>query len=387
MNKEAQIINIQDLLSEKIGVEDDRVQSDKDLKEALSMKSPDSNMFSLKEEEEVNKKKDEEIDETIPPIILDKEEVEGEIEESPEVIHDDTQSDIYHSTLKTMFGDSITHIIEEDSEGNEVERPIDEVVLDEATFKQLVQSELNNIKEDANKDKISLKGISNFARDLVEIDRNGGNISELLKVKETYSDPLLDLDLTEEVDQMKAIYLRMMAGGNDEDTTNRLIASYKSEGILESKALQAKAELDEAVKQQVEQAKVQASEQAKATEELLKSYKKEIKNSLDRYELNDNTKSKIVSLATKRTDDGRFEMDKRYKEYRENPDSAADLALFLLDKEEYDKQVTNKKVTEVKLTSARKIKIIKDPSNSGPSLQGDSKRRDDNLIPIESLNS
>lgn len=383
MSEEAQIINIAELLNEKIGVEDDRVQSDKDLKEALKMETPNTNLFSIKGEDEVEEVITEEP--PIAPIVTeDNKEV---VEEVIEPIIQSDQTNIYHSTLKTMFGDSITHIIEEDENGNEVEKPISEVNLDENTFKQLVQNELNVIKEEANKDKISLKGISSFARDLVEIDRNGGNISELLKVKETYSDPLLDLDLTEETDQMKAVYLRMMAGGNDEDTTKRLIDSYKSEGILESKALQAKAELDGAVKQQVEQAKIQANEQAKATEALFKSYKKEIKTSLDRYELNDNVKTKIVTSATKRNDDGRFEMDRLYKEIRENPESAADLALFMLDKEEYDRQVTNKKVTETKLTTARKIKIMKEPSNNGPSLQGDKGKSDNNFVPIESLNN
>jgi hypothetical protein len=289
-----------------------------------------------------------------------------------------------------MFGDSIDTLIQEDEEGNEIEVALDEVEIDEDTFKEIVKSKLEEIKEEAAKDKISVKGISDFTRDLIEIDRNGGDINELIKVKESFSDPLDELDLTTEEGQIKAIYLRMMAGGQDEDTIRRLIKSYKADGELEEIALRAEQELRSAMQQQVERAKQAAIENAERRKTLLKSYKKDIKENLSDFELNENIKNKIVQLATKEDDNGRFEIDTIYYAHREDPKKAARLALFLLDEQEYINQVTNEAVKNTKLNTAKKLKIVTGSARTtaGPTLKENTNRfGGDGLIPLETIAS
>ena len=402
-NEGATIVSLSSLMSEKIGGEvDDRKESDQDLKDAITGQAKKDDFFDLdtakakeleaaklKEEEEAEAKKLEESGEK-------KEETKVEAEaESNEVIDlDKTEnkeelenSEFYKRSLKAMFGDTISHLVEEDEQGNEVEIALEDALITENYYNQIVQSKLEDIKAEASKDKISTKGVSDFARDLVEIDRNNGDISELLKAKETYSDPLDNLDLTTEQGQVQAVYLRMMAGGQDEDTTRRLINSYKAEGILEEKALAAEVELKEAIKQQVEKAKEVAQTQADERRTLLKDYKKDIKTSLERYQLNDGMKNKVVLLATKEDETGRFELDKVYYQHRENPQDAADLALFLLDKEEFIKQVTNSAVEATKLTTAKKLKVVTD-SGGGPTLVDNNKKKSGSgMISLQSLNN
>ena len=120
--------------------------------------------------------------------------------------------------------------------------------------------------------------------------------------------------------------------------------------LLKRTAIEAESELKEAIQLQVEKAKETSNAQAEQRRALLKDYKKDIKGSLEKYQLNDNIKNKVVSLATKEDETGRFELDKVYYKHRENPQDAADLALFLLDKEEFIKQVTNKAVSTAKKT-------------------------------------
>lgn len=400
MKEEAKILSLSSLMTEQIGVVDDREQSDLDLKAAVTGEEKKDNFFGLDEakaneeaklEVEATKaeatkaEETEEAKEALEPKLEDKAESDKTIElEDTGGFEANEQSNFYKRSLKAMFGDTISHIIEEDSEGNEVEVLLEDTVVTEEFYNQIVKSKLEEIKAEASKDKISTKGVSDFARDLVEIDRNNGDISELLKAKEAYSDPLDNLDLTNESDQAQAVYLRMMAGGQDEDTTRRLINSYKAEGILEEKAIEAESELKEAIQLQVEKAKEASKAQAEQRRSLLKDYKKDIKGSLDKYQLNDNIKNKVVSLATKEDETGRFELDKVYYKHRENPQDAADLALFLLDKEEFIKQVTNTAVSKAKLVTAKKLRVVTDGGGS-PTLLDNKEKRGGSLVSLDSL--
>jgi DNA-directed RNA polymerase subunit F len=399
-NESAKIVSLADLMSDNIGDNQAQVEkevSSKDLTAALNNEGPDFNFFNLsdakraqsssEESEEIdNDDSDEPAGRPQIQTLVDSPEIKSNTEETLKFTSNN--SEVYKKTLKSMFGDSISSLIQEDEEGNEIEVALDDLDLDDELFNQILQSKLDEIKEEATKDKISVAGVSDFTRDLIEIDRNGGDIAELIKVKESYSDPLDRLDLTTEQGQIQAIYLRMLAGGQDEDTIRRLINSYKSEGVLEEIASKAEKELRGAMQQQVEHAKQVAAENAEKRKNLLKSYKKDIKENLSDFELNENVKNKIVSLATKEDDHGRFEIDRIYYSHREDPRKAARLALFLLDEQEYINQVTREAVRSTKLNTAKKLKIVtgSSKSNSGPVIKDNvNKFGGDGLIPLETI--
>lgn len=119
---------------------------------------------------------------------------------------------------------------------------------------------------------------------------------------------------------------------------------------------------------------------------MLKNYKKDLRNNLDQFKLNDSVKNKIVTIATKEDDYGRFELDRLYYSFREDPSKAARLALFLLDEEEFVKQVTNDAVQNTKLNSAKKLKVVLGSSKStaGPQLKSNTSK-EDNLLPLDRL--
>ena len=153
-------------------------------------------------------------------------------------------------------------------------------------------------------------------------------------------------------------------------------------------AQQAEKDLREALDQQLENARQAAENSKKQRKELLKQYKKDLRDNLSGFELNDNIKNKIVTLATKEDDQGRFEMDRLYYQLRENPEKAARLALFLLDEDEYVKQVTNAVVQQKKLDSAGKLKIVMGSSKqtASPQLSGNNKKDSaENILPLDRL--
>ena len=404
MSKEAKIVPLSELMGDNIGESPRTVEkqkSDEDLAKAIEGQDDDLNFFNLdeakKKAEEAKKaeeEKDVKMEEKNAQTIVAEEKKQPTIAETfnssepGAVVTKDAESEVYKKTLLSMFGDSITSLIQEDEDGNEIEVSFEDLTINEDLFQQIVQQKLDLIKEEASKDKISVKGVSDFAKKLIEIDRNGGDINELIKAKEAYADPLDEIDFDTEEGQIQAIYLRLIAGGQDEDTIRRLIQSYKAEGSLAQIAQQAEQDLRKALDQQLENARLAAERGQQQRKDLLKQYKKDLKDNLDVFQLNENIKNKIVTLATKEDENGRFEMDRLYYQLRENPEKAARLALFLLDEDEYVKQVTNSTVQQKKLESASKLKIVMGSTKqtASPQLTGKSgKDIGDNILPLDRL--
>lgn len=368
-NDGAAIISFDTLLSEDIGGDTSKKEVvEKELEDALKGKTEDVFNFG----EDVGKPiLEKEVDQEEPVTTPTVEVVDTKAEEAKEEAKGEgvnKTSEIYHQALKSMFGEDLTHIIQEDAEGNDQEVLISDVVLDKTMFEAIVSSKMETVKEEYTKDKISIQGVSDITKDLIEIDKKGGNITELLRVKRDITDPLDQLDITTKEGQRLAIYLRKKAKGQEDDEISRLINAYESEGILEEKGLAAESELRAAVSKQIEDAKINAQNENKRKKDLLKSYKQEVKKGLSQFEMNDAMKNKVTLLATKTDDKGQFEIDKAYDEARSNPISAARLALFLLDEDEYIKQVSNKAVQSTKLESAKRIRVITKKSDSAPTF-------------------
>jgi len=383
----AQIINMSELLSDEIGVEDKKQaakeESKQNLKDTLEGKKE---TFSFGFEKRAEENEDEDFEETADSTDEDEEENEEPIVPEVKTKDHSGESDIYRNILKDMYGDSITHLIQENEEGEEVEVAIEDIEINKELYLQIVNSKTEEIKEEASKGKISAEGISDFARDLIEIDRNGGNISKLLHAKETITDPLDNLDITTIEGQKEAIFIRMKAGGQSDDSIDRLIRSYETEGILEDVAIKAEEELRAAVKYQIDRSKEEAERIKVERVEAIKSYRKELKNHLSEFELKDSIKNKIVLSATKQDEEGRFEMDNLYREFREDPKKSARLALFLLDEQEYIDQVTNKATQETKLTTASKLRIsAKKGADVGPDFKEKKSSGNDGVISLSSL--
>lgn len=358
--------------------------SEKELSETLAGKKPDhsfGNFVNNNNEEEEEEEKDnkdpleEEDDEGSDKDGTEKEEGDKKSSESGDDKESSETSDSYRSVIEDMFGESAGTIVQEDEDGNEVETPLSELDIDEELFKQIVQSKIEEEREKASEGKISTKGLSDFAKSLVEIDRSGGDISSLLEMKKVYSDPLDNLDMSTPEGKKQAIYLRKKAANPDEDyqEIQLLIEMYEKKGLLDDKAEAAESELRGALDAEVERQKETANKAKEDREELLKNYRKDIKTSItSQFELNDKTVKRLVDMSTKADENGRFELDNIYSEFRRDPQRAAKLALLMLDEEEFIKQVSSKEVKNEKKKSGR----IKLRAKTGSSSTEGSQKKD-----------
>jgi phosphotransferase system HPr-like phosphotransfer protein len=291
-------------------------------------------------------------------------------------------STVLIQTLKAMYGEDLT-IVQENEDGEEVEVSLDDMEIDSETFAEIIRSRTEQEKEEATRDKISIEKASDFTKKLIEISERGGNPTELLKFKEAYLDPLEGLDTDTIEGQKEVLYLYYRAQQRPEDEAKMLIAGFESSGVLSERAEDAEGKIREAVEKQVENTRQAAIKAQEDQKENLKQYRKTLKEVLTKkYEFNDKLVSKLTDSATKVDDTTKkVGIVQRYQEMMADPDMAADLILFLNDKEEYDKQISKRKVLESQIKTAQKIKVVK-TSASNVEVRKQQKSDKDNFVPV-----
>ena len=257
--------------------------------------------------------------------------------------------------------------------------------VDENTFVDIIKSKLDEIKETAASN--TTKGLSDFTKHLLEIEKNGGNVSQALETYQNYQNPLESFDLSDEIDQQKVIFMKYhQVMGMEKDVVMDLIEGFVNKGKLEDEAIKADTEIRNAVSKQLEAINEQAKKDKEKKKENLKVYRDKLRENLNSFDINDNYKRKILDLATKEDDNGNFQLDSVYYEIRNNPEKAASLILFLTDPEEYNKQITNKEVRNTQLDTFKKLKLVKRGSDN-IKIQSKDKKPVNNkdLIDIEEI--
>jgi len=108
----------------------------------------------------------------------------------------------------------------------------------------------------------------------------------------------------------------------------------------------------------------QAVAQKEEKKKQLKLYRDSLSENLNKFDLNSNVKKKIVDYATKENENGSFELDTLYYNLRNNPETASELALFLIDKDTYKKQVAKEEVRDTQIKTMKSLKVVKRGSDS-----------------------
>lgn len=399
------LVSLDDYLEENISEKTAEEKAQEDLSNALEGKSGQKDPLYMdvedeetppkpseeQEEEEESKSKEGEPKGEEPKD--EPEEEEGEPKDKPRGREDKKEeegtgkssdtSTFYKTALRKLFGEAIeTLTIEEDGEDKDVS--LEDLDIDEDYFQEIVQAKHELDKQEALEGKVDITGNSDFAKKILEIDKLGGSYSDLLEMKEVYTDPLSTLNFEDPNDQKEAIFLRYKAKNNlaDEEIT-AIIQGFEKSGNLKEKALAAKEEVETAVAKAAEKREQDAIQLKKEAEEKEKEYKKKMKSALSSYELKDSVKEKLVNISTKRGENGVYELDKIYSEAVSDPEKAAEIALYFLDRDEFLAQVSSKKVNEEKLSTARKLKITGNKKPVAPSAK--KKKEQSGLIDLNDL--
>lgn len=276
--------------------------------------------------------------------------------QKPEPTNDPTASDRYRQQLKKLKILSVVQTVGD----QDVETPIDDIDITEEVFTDLIQAYIAEEAERTSKDKVSVTGLSDLTKKMIEIEKHGGNPTQVLAQQQAYIDPLDQLDLETTEGQRGAIALFLEANGKDQEDIAARLKLYEQQGTLAEKSVEFSEKIRQYVAEYAEQQVQQAVEAEKKYKENLKGYKKTFKESLDsRFQLNDAVKNRLVDFATKPGEGNRFTFDTRLMEVRKDPQLAAELALWLEDREEYVRQISNDAVAKTLRSTAEKTGMLR----------------------------
>lgn len=245
----------------------------------------------------------------------------------------------------------------------------------------ILSTVLESQKEDIVKDKIDVTSVSDITKKLIQADKAGANIVDILKQYDTNVAPIEKLDIENKADQIKIVrhYVDLLGLPKDEADEFFKGIINKGEEYVEAKAIKYKAELDKRMDDIIQQRTKEAAEKKAKDAEDFRRYKKDLKSSIQaKYQLNDTMVSKALDFALKPSESNP-EITKAFNRVREmmmNPEEAPDLIMFLMNPGEFIKQKSNQAVVDEKkkiyklISHTNKDKRVAPVDDKGDQVQG-----------------
>lgn len=245
----------------------------------------------------------------------------------------------------------------------------------------ILSTVLESQKEDIVKDKIDVTSVSDITKKLIQADKAGANIVDILKQYDTNVAPIEKLDIENKADQIKIVrhYVDLLGLPKDEADDFFKGIINKGEEYVEAKAIKYKAELDKRMDDIIQQRTKEAAEKKAKDAEDFRRYKKDLKSSIQaKYQLNDTMVSKALDFALKPSESnpGITKAFNRIREMMMNPEEAPDLIMFLMNPGEFIKQKSNQAVVDEKkkiyklISHTNKDKRVAPVDDKGDQVQG-----------------
>jgi hypothetical protein len=267
-----------------------------------------------------------------------------------------TSADV-KSILKNVLGGTYK-ITVPNEDGEDVDKNIDELELTTEEASNLLLDFLENEKQLALSNKVSTEGLSDVVKTIMTIDKAGGDITSVLKVQEQYIDPLSKIDLATTEGQKDVLRLAYRAENKlGEDEIEVLIQGFEAKGILEEKATTVEGSLRNQVKAFQEAQIKKAEEELEKRKANIKIYKNAAKEHLSTIKVKESILAEAVKTLVTETEKGRYKIDDEFEKALKDPKRAAELAVFLLSKSEYDTVISQHKVIEEKLKDSKKLSL------------------------------
>lgn len=245
----------------------------------------------------------------------------------------------------------------------------------------ILSTVLESQKEDIVKDKIDVTSVSDITKKLIQADKAGANIVDILKQYDTNVAPIEKLDIENKADQIKIVrhYVDLLGLPKDEADEFFKGIINKGEEYVEAKAIKYKAEIDKRMDDIIQQRTKEAAEKKAKDAEDFRRYKKDLKSSIQaKYQLNDTMVSKALDFALKPSESnpGITKAFNRVREMMMNPEEAPDLIMFLMNPGEFIKQKSNQAVVDEKkkiyklISHTNKDKRVAPVDDKGDQVQG-----------------
>jgi hypothetical protein len=277
----------------------------------------------------------------------------------------DNSSSVYFDIIKDKLdsGEWEDVLIETEDGTEKLLSELDSV--DKETFKNLERAIKDQKEEEFKSKYIEVDGLDEVKKRLISIVKNGDLelAKALFENPETLEEPFqgYDEDNDDHNADVLAWYYKQVLGHSPSET-KALVESSKKDLTLDVKAQKiVQYQRDQFYKnlEAKEQELIANQEKEQAR---IKEYKKGLLADLKQDGVSENLARKFADVATKKTENGSFEIDDIYEEWMNDPKKAKELIQFMLDKETYLKRVTSEVKKNVQLDNLKKIRIVQDTS-------------------------
>lgn len=299
------------------------------------------------------------------------------------------------STSGTNYKDILKGLAErgiiDDPETYEFEVGDDKITLDKMDlsdpdkFFDVVSSIIKNKEESLLQNKIDASSVSDFTKQLIEAEKSGANVADIVNKYKQYQAPVQDIDLSEKQDQLKLIkhYLGLLPNlPSDEAQVQYELIAKQDDDFIEERAKKYKEILDKQFNEYVQKQKEVAEAKKAEDIEKFKKYRKDLKTSLaGAYQLNDKMINKAMDFVIKGDEHGVTPIKSKFMEMLQDPQKAPDLVMFLMDPTEFIKQKSFKALKEERTNT---IKLIgRTNKTRGEGEKGKDKTEGPDFINIE----
>lgn len=290
-----------------------------------------------------------------------------------------SESVLYKSLISDLVKNGLWEGFEgiEDEKGNVI--PLDEVNIDKDLFYSIIEQKTEEAKNKAAENKISVEGVSDFVKRVIELDKKGGNVRSAMETYNNYQNPIDSLDLEKVEDQRKMVYLRYATENKlDEQEIQDIIEIREKNGRLKETAIAAKEQLQKAIDMKMEALEQEAVARAEQEKANIKAYRGKLNESFDKqFQLKDSVKNKLIELATKRSKEGAFQIDLMFDEAMRDVDKAAKIIMLIANEEEYNKQISERRVREDKINTMKSIRLVPKSKSSNLTIPTNKGSRED----------
>jgi len=283
---------------------------------------------------------------TTPPVITNTETTEVETKVSSD----------YSKRLKNLIKDGVIDNFAINYEDQEVF--IEDIEdLTEEGYQEIIKGWKTAKKEEVDSKYISIEGLDEQTKKLIEIKKAGGDISEILRENVQAIDTLTQLkeNIDDEQVQINIVAHSYQQQGIKPAVIQAQIKALIDEGILESEAnniLDSHLKVHSEAIETKRQFELQRVEKEK---EDLKNLKKTLSSKYKELNLPDNLQKVLVENATKFDENKISNTDKLYFEASKDPERYAELNFFLNNPEEFKKYISSAQTTKTKIDTIKPL--------------------------------
>lgn len=264
-------------------------------------------------------------------------------------------------------GDWEDMVIETEVDGEVVETPLSELKnVDKDTFLE-IKKHFKQLKDEEFKEKyISVEGLDETTKKMVELKQKGGDISSLIQAEVQYVHPLKGYDLEDERVQEELVRQKLSASGQlSQDTIENEIKTLKANLELDKKANDIIEEVNTNFDNFVKAEAKKQEEQLELQKQQQKEFRKTLAESLKGLDIKEEKIVKnLLDASTKYDSNGLSDVDKAFFEAKENPELFSKIAFLLTNEELFDKHMGVKIKNKANLDTVKKVLSLKKRSTT-----------------------